>query len=626
MIGIFGFFQMEKMRLSASEDLCERFVESFSSGQYVTKYHASEAGALGFCSHPKNLFYSLNVDNKDGLIVIFVGEIFNLETLTMKCGLRPSKNAAELIAKLYRKSLLARLSEANGLFCAGILDTRQHIHTLITDRYASFPIHFYKGAKRTSFSTSIYALLSDTTIPRLPCEMGLSQLFTLQRTLGPYTNIVGVKPLPSACIATISNQGISYKKYWELQWLPQKYSDEEIADSLAPALRQAVSRQCNLQNGTAGLLLSGGVDSRIILGAADPGALPSWTVASYEKNPELAIARQVAQLCGSKFNPIINEPAQILAWERAATIENNGIYPASPQYSSFVGFAASACDSLLCGHGLDYTLRGYYLPSKFINIAGTSTRLPVLRSINRPIFGRTVLYNLRQGPPKFVLDRIVRKDKQKQWWENLEVCFDEVLEPWISSHEPLNAWDAFLVNQVSQHYAYTGMMSVKAVSNLRMPAFDNDVFGVYLRMSPEQRVRGTSVYLALQQISPELFNLVNANTGFSAGIGPWKEIIALIGRASLRRFGLFKKAQLPTVQHSNGSWQNLTNLYRYDNNYRQRLRDIRDRLDVLAFGLLDKDQLATCIDKHISGEETHTKLIRQLLTHDNWVEAYDIRN
>ena len=446
MIGIFGFFPKEKMRLGDSESLSKRFAKSFSIRRYVTEYHASEAGSLGFCGHTANIFHSMYFDRKNDVTVAFVGEIYNLKKLTLKCGLRPSKNASEVIAQLYLKSSLSLLSEANGLFCAGILDTRQHVQTLITDRYASFPIHFFEGVKRTTFSTSLYALLSDSSIPRIPCEMGLSQLFTLQRTLGPYTNIAGVKPLPSACIATISAQGISYKKYWKLEWLPQKHSDEEIADFLVPALRNAVKRQCKSHNGKAGLLLSGGVDSRVILGSADPGALTSWTVASFEKNPELAIARQVAHHCGSEFNPIINEPERIFEWERVATIENNGIYPSSPQFSSFVGVAASACESLLCGHGLDYTLRGYYLPSKFLTISGSSTRLPVLRDINKPIFGRTVLYNLRQGPPKFTLDRVIRKDKQKQWWSNLEDCFDEVLEPWISSHEPINAWDAFLVN------------------------------------------------------------------------------------------------------------------------------------------------------------------------------------
>ena len=181
-----------------------------------------------------------------------------------------------------------------------------------------------------------------------------------------------------------------------------------------------------------------------------------------------------------------------------------------------------------------------------------------------------------------------------------------VLEPWVTSDEPLNAWDAFLVNQVSQHYAFTGMMSVRAVANLRMPAFDNDVFSVYLNMSPQQRVGGNAVHLALKKISPELSEIPNANTGFSAGIGPWKEILALLSRASLRRIGLLEKIQVPSVKHSTGSWQNLGNLFRYDDRYRERLLENPRSYRQFIFGLLSHDRLATCIDDHMSGkQETH---------------------
>ena len=123
---------------------------------------------------------------------------------------------------------------------------------------------------------------------------------------------------------------------------------------------------------------------------------------------------------------------------------------------------------------------------KVSELFGSSTRLPSLRKIKRPINGSTVLYNLRQGPPISTLNRIICHEKGRNWWEGLESCFNEVLAPWTTSDDPVNAWDAFLVNQVSQHYAFTGMMSVRAVANLRMPAFDNEVFDVYLSMSPQQ--------------------------------------------------------------------------------------------------------------------------------------------
>lgn len=624
MIGVFGFLPKEKMRASSLQTLCKQFAKSSSIRNYAIDFHAKEGGAVGVCSHPHDSSQRISVSSDKNIAVAFIGEIFNIEEIARLNNIKVSLYAADLILQLYQSDLLASLSIANGLFCACIFDGARNLQKLITDRYGSFPIYYYIGDKRTTFATSIYSMLSDSSIPHRPCQVGLSQLFTLQRTLGSYTNIAGIKPVPSACVATITKNGISFEKYWHLKWVNHHFSDIEIAEMLVVALRCAVMRQCESKSAPAGLLLSGGIDSRIILGSSKPSTLSSWTVASYAQNPELAIARRVARFCGSDFNPIINEPEQIFDWEKTATIENNGLYPASPQYSSFVQIAGSACGSLLCGHGLDYTLRGYYLPSKFLNIFGSSTRLPSLRSIKRPIDGSTVLYNLRQGPPRSTLNKIICDGELGNWWEGLETCFNEVLEPWIASDEPVNAWDAFLVNQVSQHYAFTGMTSVRAVANLRMPAFDNDVFSVYLRMTPQQRVSGKAVYLALERISPELSEIPNANTGFSAGIGPWKEISALLGRASLRRIGLLEKIQAPTVKHSTGSWQNLGNLFRYDDRYRKQLSEIRDRIESLSFGLLSHDQLANCIDDHMSGKETHTKLIRQLLTHDNWVRTYNI--
>lgn len=614
------------MQVDLVQNLCEQLARSFSSRNYEIDFHVHEGGAAGVCAHLDDSSCRIAIRSDESVAVAFVGEIFNVEEIARSQNLKLPTDAADLILQLYLMDGISSLSIANGLFCACVFDGARNLQKLITDRYASFPIHYYEGNKRTTFATSIYALLSDTATSRRACEVGLSQLFTFQRTLGSYTNVAGIKPVPSATIATVTKKGIVFKKYWCLEWRDRRKSDMEIAEMLAPALRRAVSRQSNIPTGFPGILLSGGLDSRMILGSAEAGSLSSWTVASYAQNPELAIARQVASCCNSDFNPIVNEPGQIFGWEKTATIENNGLYPASPQYSSFVRVASAACGTLLCGHGLDYTLRGYYLPAKFLNILGSTTRLPSLRGFKYPIDGGTILQNLRQGPPKSTLKKIIRNDKASHWWGGLETCFNEVLEPWLTSEEPVNAWDAFIVNQVSQHYAFTGMMSIRAVANLRMPAFDNEVFDIYLQMSPQQRINGSAVLHVLEKISPELSKIPNANTGFSACLGPWKEIAALLTRASLRRAGIVGKVHLPSNQHSAGSWQNLGNLFRNEPSYRKKFDDIRNRLDSLSFGLFDIDQLSACINQHLSGEKNHTKLMRQLLTHDNWVANYSISN
>jgi len=284
----------------------------------------------------------------------------------------------------------------------------------------------------------------------------------------------------------------------------------------------------------------------------------------------------------------------------------------------------AACDTLLSGHGLDYTLRGYYLPSKFLEIGGSRTRLPTLRAIAERPTGADVLNNLRQGPPRETIDRIVSPAWRGPWWKGQEEAMQTVLAPWLDSAEPYNAWDAFILHAVSKHYAFTGMLSVRAAANLRLPAFDAEVMDVYLRMPPAWRCAGRPVQLALRAVSPALARLPNANTHFRADLHPWLEIAALVGRGALRRVGLAGRPEVPSSMHSAGSWQDIPGLFRDDPGHRARFTQIRDNLDALGFGLFDLDQLKGCIDEHLDGRGKHTKLLRQLLTHEAWVRQFGI--
>jgi hypothetical protein len=292
--------------------------------------------------------------------------------------------------------------------------------------------------------------------------------------------------------------------------------------------------------------------------------------------------------------------------------------------SAFLPRVGHACDVLLTGHGLDYTLRGYYLPTRFAEIMGSRTRLALLAPIPKRPQGRDVFLRLRQGPPRETVMRIVRQNRTDEWWHGQESTMDRVLRPWLESDEPYNAWDGYILHAVSKHYAFTGMMATRAVADLAVPAFDNEVFDVYLGMKPAWRVSGRLVQKALRLLSPEAARLPNANTHFRADLHPWLEVSGLLLRAALRRVGIANRPALPSALHSAGSWQNLNSLYREEPGHRQRFKEIRNRVDSLTLGILDADGISNCIDEHLEGRAKHTKLLRQLLTHDAWVRRFEI--
>ncbi len=531
-------------------------------------------------------------------------------------------DVAALLLQTVRDSAFEELSRVNGQFCGAVYDRPNHRLVLITDRLATFPLHFYRRDGDVVFATQLHTLIAGPEAPRRADRTAIAQLFTMQRTIGTYTPIAGISAMPAACISRVDREGCRERRYWDLTWRVSDKSQRDTADLLATALHRAVARQSGSEK--TGLLLSGGVDSRLVLAAAPQRTLSCWTTASFEANPELEKAKHIAAMFGADHHALVVPPPDTLPILEQTVIESSGLYPASTPMSAFLPSVGEACESALTGHGLDYTLRGYYLPARFLNVAGSRTRLPMLRNIAKRPRGRDVFENLRQGPPRHVIDRIVRRDRNDEWWLGQEEAMDTVLAPWLESEEPYNAWDAFLLHAVSKHYAYTGMMAVRAVCNLHMPAFDNEVFELYLGMPPAWRCSGRVVQLALRRLSREAARFPNANTDFPADLHPWLEIAGLLGRAALRKLRLKKRPQVPGSIYSAGSWQNVPALYRDEPAHRKRFGEIRGRLDALTFDLFDPDALAACIDEHLDGVASHTKLLRQLLTHDAWVREFGI--
>jgi len=614
MIGLFG-----QRAADPSTPIDLQSLAAMVPSRYNVDAPAGRGGCIGLAAHAGGFACGRACSANDADIVL-TGAIFNVAELAAGDG--RVRTAADLIGHLYDTDQLARLAHANGQFAAAIYDPHRHRLVLITDRLATTAIHVWRRNGETLFATQLYTLLGDRRIVRRADPRAVAQLFTMQRTIGETAPIEGVIALPAACIATIDEGGEARKTYWKLAWDSRGFDENEGAARLADALRRAVARQTIGRKN--GLLLSGGVDSRMLLAAAPSGKLTSWTTASYEANRELELARRVARMFGSEHRALIVDPADTLAVNDDTVAESGGLYPASNPMSAFLPRVGEACDVILTGHGLDYTLRGYYLPTRFAKIGDSRTRLPVLRPLPPRPSGKDVFESLRQGPPRETVGRIVRPSYATEWWKGQEDAMDRILRPWLESADSYNAWDAFILHAVNKHYAFTGMMATRAVADLAMPAFDNEVFGIYLATPPAKRVSGRLVHKAIRRLAPAIASLPNANTNFPANLDPWLEVGALLLRAALRRMGIAQRPALPSRAHSEGSWQNLDSLYREEEGHRRRLVDIRARLDALTFGILSADGLAACIDEHLAGQASHTKLLRQLLTHDAWVRRFEI--
>ncbi|MEQ8667348.1 MAG: asparagine synthase-related protein [Rhodospirillales bacterium] len=615
MIGLFGQVLFDPASPVEDDGMFGRLPDSLAISQ-----QRFGGAVLGTASHGGR-FTSSVTDADDGISVHVSGWIVNTDDFDMPG--RPDPSPAEVVHALIARGDIDGLSRINGQFAAAAFDPAKRELTLITDRNGTLPIYVWQDDTGIAFASQLYVLAGLGRIPRKADTRIITELFTMQRTLGRSTPIAGIEALPSATVYTHAGGRSAERTYWQLVWQRGRMSKIACAEQLAAAIREAVVRQAALGD-ESGLLLSGGIDSRLVLAAAEPGSLSCWTTASYDDNPELALARRIATQHGAEHHACVIGPEDTFDFIDPTVRECGGLYPASTPVSAFLPMVDDSVDLLLTGHGLDYTLRGYYLPSRFLEIGGSKTRLPALRPIPKRPTGHDVLNSLRQGPPRSTIDRITAAGRRDRWGQAIGDKLETILAPWLDSEDPYNAWDAFILNNVSKHYAFTSMMSVRARTDLAMPAFDNDVFDIYLRMPTSWRCEGRVLQLAMQIVSPETARIANANTHFRADLHPWAEIAGLLGRGALRRLGILGREALPSKTHSQGSWQNLSALFREEPRFNRRLKEIRGRLDETCLDIMEPGAVRACIDEHLEGRKSHGKLLRQLLTHDSWMRSFGI--
>ena len=231
----------------------------------------------------------------NGKIKIFLhGEIYNDEVA--------HSNPLDLICSLYEKEGLNLASFLNGSFVIVVIDEDRDLVLIANDRIAAKPLFYYRDNQVVYFAPEIKSLL---LVPSLERKLNLAAVadflangyFTHEHTL-----IEDVRSLDNATVLKITKGGISCHKYWEydLEKEGEDRGAKYYQPILAEMLHKAVGRRLRTDN-TYGILLSGGYDSRGILGcyleARGNGGLHTISWGREEDIPgsDCAIAKKLAQ-------------------------------------------------------------------------------------------------------------------------------------------------------------------------------------------------------------------------------------------------------------------------------------------------------------------------------------------
>jgi asparagine synthase (glutamine-hydrolysing) len=275
---------------------------------------SEEAGlAVGWVTHPGSFSDCMPVWNEEkNVCLIFTGEDYRdcsgLDRLRTEGHQFSAQNASYLVHQ-YEDLGCKFLERVNGWFSGLICDFRENNAFLFNDRYGIGRICYHEHEGRFYFSSEAKSLLKVLPHLRSLDRRSLGEVFSCGSVLQNRTLFSGVSLLPGGSLWSFGkSQPVRKEAYFEPRsWegLPT-LSEAAYYEQLKETWKRILPRYFP-QNESAGLSLTGGVDSRMILAWAPraPGALPCYTFSGrYRDCNDVKLARQLAKLSQQPYQTI----------------------------------------------------------------------------------------------------------------------------------------------------------------------------------------------------------------------------------------------------------------------------------------------------------------------------------
>ncbi|MCA1298526.1 N-acetylglutaminylglutamine amidotransferase [Stappia indica] len=312
------------------------------------------------------------------LSLVFNGCIYNYPELRKELEEKGysffSHGDTEVILKAFHAWGAECVKRFHGMFAFAILDRRDGSVTLARDRFGIKPLYLAETGQRLRFASSLPALLDAGDVDTGIDPAALHNYMSFHAVVpAPRTILSGVRKLPPATVRRIEADGTSREtRYWSAEYARREAHAELTADDwrdrVLEALRLAVRRRM-VSDVPVGVLLSGGVDSSMIVGLlAEQGQKDLMTFsigfegANGEKGDEFVYSDLIAKHFATDHHQIFVPSADLMGAlpdtiaamsEPMVSYDNIGFFLLSREVSKHIKVVQS-------GQGADEVFGGYH--------------------------------------------------------------------------------------------------------------------------------------------------------------------------------------------------------------------------------------------------------------------------
>lgn len=489
--------------------------------------------------------------SRDGVHLWMDGEVFPEvgEVPAERRDRSPNIQRAEYCLDLYLRAGPRFVRTLNGTFAIAVFDTRDKRLHLYTDRFGACLLFVWKGPDECAFASSVRSLLRYRhDIGREYDRRAVAELTVFERVLGDRTLFTDIVRLTAGTHASLDGGTWSTSCYAPMlpRETPGDLRDWKSASrELLDRFRRSVAKRTS-DGSKAAVMLSGGIDSRLVLAVSPPGSIAATLSDRGRADaPETHIATRAARITGTQHLLLERDSDYYARIAEEATEINEGL-------CTFVGchsvgkhdeMAAAGIEVVLTGDRFDAAFKGYF--------SGDLVPPGLYPSPPASLQARRIARFLSEGPlvrrgERQDLMMLALTDEMKDVAVLAKECMIRYLHEQLSSHVP--SVEVVKSLALRDWQAFTTMGFVRGLRTRfleRSPLFDNALADLSLSLPSSWCLRGRLVRHALQLAHPRLGRLRDINTGLPAGLCPpwdqWLDVVPRTAKALARRLARTSK-------------------------------------------------------------------------------------
>ena len=511
------------------------------------------------------------------------------------------------------------LQQLDGEFVA-LIETPDQV-LVASDRFSSHPV-FYIVENDTLVISFSYQAIWNRLTERNDLKidpLAFYEFLHFQRLFAESTLDQSTKVLQPASVLSFkkSTANVTTTSYWSPYFEKRTDGRQAIAHDLANAVRDSVATKTGDASHPA-LFLSGGMDSRVVLGGFPRNDQPLCITVGEIENNEVEVARSLARVSGAEHSFVQRSASHYADVVSEAVSAGGSMF--SYQHGHFFGLDLPETDLILHGHGFDYFFQGMYLPSRRRTFLGRNTRSWALESIGFDLVDEYIgkaKYRLKGIDPL----NLLKPALHKQAMDRLRSDLDSVLAPIRSQIDsPHDQWDYLTTSAPGRHYTYLNLLSAGSLAEQRTIAFTNSILDIYHSVPAEVRHGTTLLAETLKHLNPRLLEVRNANTNLRPDRSPTRLTIDGWLRSVKRRAGM-SKATAADPSARDRSWPTDAMIVRNSPEIFSRIEKLPASEGIGALDLFDEAKLTHLVNTSRKGDDNAASALLSLLTIDEFLTS-----